>query len=111
MAQTQETDISPETTATLDGGTYEILRNRLLKQGAELRTRLNLLNQSRKDIFGSVEQMLLATERMRGLLSEMEEMFEEDFRNSRLMEEGEYKRKPWWFRFGVRVARLTSPIQ
>jgi hypothetical protein len=28
-----------------------------------------------------------------------------------LMEEGEYDRKPWWFRFGVRLARLTAPIQ
>ncbi|MDM8556785.1 DNA repair ATPase [Desulfococcaceae bacterium HSG7] len=64
MAQTEKTDTSPETAATLDGGTYEILRSRLLKQGTELRTRLDKLNQSRKDIFGSVEQTLLATERI-----------------------------------------------
>jgi cardiolipin synthase len=43
-------------------------------------------------------------------ISEVEEMFEADFEKSRLMEEGEYKRKPWWFRLGVRVARLTAPI-
>jgi hypothetical protein len=23
----------------------------------------------------------------------------------------EYDRKPWWFRFGVGLARLTAPIQ
>jgi len=42
---------------------------------------------------------------------EVEQMFEHDFSHSRLMEEGEYDRKPWWFRLGVRLARLTSPIQ
>jgi len=43
--------------------------------------------------------------------SQVERMFEDDFRRSRLMEEGEYDRKPWWFRVGVRLARLTAPIQ
>ena len=38
-------------------------------------------------------------------------MFENDFAHARLMEEGEYDKKPWWFRFGVRLARLTAPIQ
>lgn len=42
---------------------------------------------------------------------EVEEMFEADFARSRVMEPGEYDRKPWWFRFGVRLARLTGPIQ
>jgi cardiolipin synthase len=41
---------------------------------------------------------------------DVERMFEDDFARSRLMEEGEYDRKPWWFRLGVRVARLTAPI-
>ena len=41
----------------------------------------------------------------------VERMFEDDFRRSRLMEPGEYDRKPWWFRVGVRLARLTAPIQ
>ncbi|MEM7516344.1 MAG: phospholipase D-like domain-containing protein [Planctomycetota bacterium] len=44
-------------------------------------------------------------------VSQVEQMFEEDFKHSRLMEAGEYERKPWRFRFGVRVARLTAPIQ
>jgi cardiolipin synthase len=44
-------------------------------------------------------------------VTEVERMFEADFERSRLMEEGEYDRKPWWFRFGVRLARLTAPIQ
>ncbi|MGB5366276.1 MAG: cardiolipin synthase [Polyangiales bacterium] len=44
-------------------------------------------------------------------ISKVEEMFENDFKHARLMEQGEYDRKPWWFRLGVRFARLTAPIQ
>ena len=43
--------------------------------------------------------------------AEVEAMFEDDFQQSRLMESDEYARKPWWFRFGVKLARLTSPVQ
>ncbi|MEM8606325.1 MAG: cardiolipin synthase [Myxococcota bacterium] len=44
-------------------------------------------------------------------VTQVERMFEDDLQHARLMEEGEYDRKPWWFRLGVRLARLTSPIQ
>ncbi|MGB8332197.1 MAG: cardiolipin synthase [Polyangiales bacterium] len=47
----------------------------------------------------------------RTFASKVERMFEDDFRRSRRMEQGEYDRKPWWFRLGVRLARLTAPIQ
>lgn len=43
--------------------------------------------------------------------AQVERMFEADFARSRLMDSGELSRKPWWFQFGVRLARLTSPIQ
>jgi len=43
--------------------------------------------------------------------AEVERMFEADFARSRVMDPGEYDRKPWWFRFGVRLARLTGPVQ
>lgn len=49
---------------TLEGGTYEILRNRLLKSGGELRIRLDKLNHERKEVFGSIETQLLTTERV-----------------------------------------------
>ena len=52
------------TTTQLEGGTYDILRNRLQKHGADLRTRLELLNQERKSVFGAIETALLATERV-----------------------------------------------
>jgi cardiolipin synthase len=43
--------------------------------------------------------------------SEVEKMLEADFGQSRLMDPGEYDRKPWWFRFAVHLARLTAPVQ
>jgi len=43
--------------------------------------------------------------------AEVERMFEADFARSRVMELGEYDHKPWWFRFGARLARLTAPVQ
>jgi len=46
-----------------------------------------------------------------GFAAEVEAMFERDFEKSRLMEEREYDDKPFWFRLGVRLARLTSPVQ
>lgn len=48
----------------LEGGTYEIIRDRLLKQGEDLRLRITRLNDSRKEIFGSVETQLVSTERI-----------------------------------------------
>lgn len=49
---------------TLEGGTYEILRNRLLKSGGDLRNLLDKLNHERKEVFGSIETQLLTTERV-----------------------------------------------
>ncbi|UKN01920.1 DNA repair ATPase [Paracrocinitomix mangrovi] len=49
---------------SLDGGTYDIIRKRLSKHGDELFQRMNNLNATRKELFGSVETKLLATERI-----------------------------------------------
>ena len=38
-------------------------------------------------------------------------MFEQDFANSRVVEQGELAARSLWFKFGVRVARLAAPIQ
>ena len=51
-------------TEALEKGTYEIIRNRLLKQGNDLQSRLNGLNDKRKAVFGATESKLLATERI-----------------------------------------------
>ena len=44
-------------------------------------------------------------------VSDVERMFEADFARSRQMEPGELDEKSFWFKLGVKIARLTSPIQ
>ena len=44
-------------------------------------------------------------------VGEVERMLEADFARSRRMEPGELDRKSFWFKLGVKLARLTSPIQ
>ncbi len=48
----------------LEGGAYEIIRNRLTQHGSDLRTRLGKLNTERQSVFGAVEPALVATERV-----------------------------------------------
>ena len=58
---------TPETPGNgieLEGGTYEIIRGRLLKQAKDLRSRLDELNAARKAVFGSIDTALVATERI-----------------------------------------------
>jgi hypothetical protein len=55
---------NPAKKTQLEEGTYEIIRNRLRKQGNDLRTRLDILNDKRREVFGSIETRLLATERI-----------------------------------------------
>ncbi|MCO6456506.1 MAG: DNA repair ATPase [Pirellulaceae bacterium] len=50
--------------AALEGGTYEIIRQRLLAQAGQLRGRLQQLNAARKEVFGSIDMALLGTERI-----------------------------------------------
>eukprot|EP00913_Durusdinium_trenchii_P035281 g33011.t1 len=55
-------DAAPE--MALEGGTYEIIRNRLNGFGKDLRSRLDRLNEDRKNVFGAIETTLLGTERI-----------------------------------------------
>ncbi len=48
----------------LDGGSYELIRERLLKAAKDLLQRLNLLNKERKEVFGSIATGLLSSERV-----------------------------------------------
>ncbi|MDG1897009.1 MAG: DNA repair ATPase [Fuerstiella sp.] len=63
----ESTDNQPgETTPSvgLDSSTYEIIRSRLLTSGKQLRSRLDQLNEARKQVFGSIDTALLGTERI-----------------------------------------------
>jgi hypothetical protein len=59
-----EEQTSKPQTEQLEGGTYEIIRKRLEGHGRELQTRLQNLNQARKDVFSSIETKLISTERI-----------------------------------------------
>ncbi|MEX0818300.1 MAG: DNA repair ATPase, partial [Pirellulaceae bacterium] len=48
----------------LEGGTYEIIRHRLVSQGKEMRARLARLNEARRNVFGSIETELIETARI-----------------------------------------------
>jgi hypothetical protein len=48
----------------MEKGTYEVIKNRLINHGVELRERVNKLNKVRKDTFGSIETNLLGSERI-----------------------------------------------
>lgn len=48
----------------LDGGTYEIIQSRLQKHKLQLQERLQLLNDSRKHVFGTIETKLIANDRI-----------------------------------------------
>lgn len=49
---------------TLEGGTYEIIQSRLEAQKKDLIERLTLLNNARKEVFGSIETKLIANNRI-----------------------------------------------
>ncbi|SFT50617.1 ATPase family associated with various cellular activities (AAA) [Lishizhenia tianjinensis] len=53
-----------EEQTNLDGGTYEIIRSRLNKQGEELAQRLEHLNTDRKAVFGAIENKLLSADKI-----------------------------------------------
>lgn len=61
---TEDKDIPEKEEQQLEGGTYDIIRKRLLKNGADLRQRMDRLNDDRKEIFGSIETKLISTERI-----------------------------------------------
>lgn len=49
---------------TLEAGTYELIRKRLYTQKEELSSRLNSLNEARKEVFSSTDLSLLANQRI-----------------------------------------------
>jgi len=59
MAEQQQDERS------LEGGSYEVIRRRLLERATELASKADALNQRRKKLFGGGELTLTATERIR----------------------------------------------
>jgi hypothetical protein len=50
---------------TLEGGSYDVIRRRLLEQAAELAAKAEALNDLRKKVFGGTDLTLIANERVR----------------------------------------------
>ncbi|MCC5830996.1 MAG: DNA repair ATPase [Phycisphaeraceae bacterium] len=48
----------------MDQGAYQVLRERLVQAGRDLRARLDKLNEARKKVFGGVETRLIGTDRI-----------------------------------------------
>lgn len=48
----------------LEAGTYELLRKRILNHSNVLKDKLTLLNEERRNVFGTIETKILATERV-----------------------------------------------
>jgi hypothetical protein len=61
-AAASATTVADSSKVSLESGTYEIIRNRLQAQAGELRERMGRLNAARKEVFGSIELTLAATE-------------------------------------------------
>lgn len=62
--ENENTLSSPAASSKLDQSTYEIIRSRLNTHAADLKSRLDQLNEARRNVFGSIETKLLATERI-----------------------------------------------
>ena len=61
MAQQEQQN---KKTQSLDGGTYEVIQNRLQKQKTDLQERLQNLNADRQTVFGSLETKLISNDRI-----------------------------------------------
>ena len=48
----------------LERGTYEIIKSRLQSHATELRSRIGLLNEERRSVFGSIPTELISTQRI-----------------------------------------------
>ncbi|WP_109831225.1 DNA repair ATPase [Reichenbachiella versicolor] len=59
-----EETTTPKNSGNLEAGTYELLRNRIVNHSAELSEHLNSLNTERKEVFGTIETKVMATERI-----------------------------------------------
>lgn len=61
---TEKNNPQPTASVQLETGTYEIIQNRLQNQTDNLRSRLNQLNDARKEVFGAIETQLIANDRI-----------------------------------------------
>ncbi|MFT6854655.1 MAG: MoxR-like ATPase [Cyclobacteriaceae bacterium] len=56
--------MAEELSNTLEAGTYELLRSRIVATADQLKSQVNKLNDERKSVFGTIETKVLASERI-----------------------------------------------
>jgi MoxR-like ATPase len=64
MAEDPDNEVKKASSPQLESGTYEIIRKRLNDHADELRSRLGKLNELRREVFGSIETILLRADRI-----------------------------------------------
>jgi len=55
------------------------------------------------------ELVVMVTDRV--FCGQVEAMMAADFARCRRVDLTEYRRRPWWFKLSVRLARLFSPVE
>ncbi len=60
----EQTEQTVQKSEGLENGTYEVIKNRLLKHGNDLKERLEKLNDARKKVFGSIDTTIIGSERL-----------------------------------------------
>lgn len=64
MADVKNSENTNVTEETLSGGSYEVIQRRLRKLGVTLLDKINYLNDKRKEVFGSLENTIIASDRI-----------------------------------------------
>lgn len=64
MTSIDNREIDKNENKDMESSTYEVIKNRLIKQGEDLKGKIERLNLARKDVFGSIDTSLLSSERI-----------------------------------------------
>lgn len=64
VKKVEQTEQTTQKNESLESGTYEVIKKRLLKHGNDLDERLKKLNAARKKVFGSIDSTIVASERL-----------------------------------------------
>lgn len=60
----EQTEQTVQKSEGLENGTYEVIKNRLLKHGNDLKERLEKLNDARKKVFGAIDTTIIGSDRL-----------------------------------------------
>lgn len=64
MSAIENKEMDKNDNKDMESSAYEVIKNRLIKQGEELKEKVERLNSIRKDVFGSIDTSLISSERI-----------------------------------------------